>query len=269
MEDPGWSVRGIPTALYVDNGADFTGTYISRVCADLHVQLIHSIAGKPGGRGKQEERLFGWITIELLPALPGHIPHGNGGEPITAPALTLSELDAAIGRWLTRTYHRRVHPETGQAPIGRWAAPGWMPRMPESLDELNLLLLLVATPRKVRRNGIHLHGLRYFAITLAQYVGEQVTIGYDARPRSASITGTSSCVAIAPEIASVTVSMQDLNAARNQRRRGLRQKPLARRGQAELLTGPAARQPDPATAVEDDQQAGRPRGRKLKLYRED
>ena len=53
--------------------------------------------------------------------------------------------------------------------------------MPDSLEVLDLLLLTVSTPRKVQRDGIHLHGLRYFAITLAPYVGEPVTIRYDPR----------------------------------------------------------------------------------------
>jgi putative transposase len=33
--------------------------------------------------------------------------------------------------------------------------------MPESLEALDLLLLTVATPRKVHRDGIRCHGLRY------------------------------------------------------------------------------------------------------------
>ena len=127
------------------------------VCADLKVQLIHSAPGRPRGRGKVE-RLFGTITTELLPTLPGYIPPHNQGRPVTAPALTLSELDAAVGRYIVQTYQRRVHPETGQAPVDRWAAEDWVPRMPESLDELDLLLLTVSTPRKVQRDGIHCHG---------------------------------------------------------------------------------------------------------------
>ncbi len=95
--------------------------------------------------------------------------------------MTLSDLDSAIGQWLTNWYHRRAHPETGQKPLERWLGTGWLPRMPESLDELNLLLLTVATPRKVHRDGIHCHGLRYLALTLTAYVGEEVTVRYDPR----------------------------------------------------------------------------------------
>ena len=62
--DPGWAVCGWPSALYTDNGADFTSDHIAQVCAQGKVQLIHSTPGKPRGRGKSE-RFFGTITTEL------------------------------------------------------------------------------------------------------------------------------------------------------------------------------------------------------------
>ena len=172
------------------------------------------------------------------------------------------------------TYHRRVHPETGQSPLDRWTAGDWLPRLPESLEELDLLLLTVSTPRKVQRDGIHCHGLRYFSITLAAYVGEPVTIRYDPRDLAEIRVYHHDqflCRAVSPEIATVTVSMQDLQAARNQRRRELRQTLTARRSLVELLT-----QPHPPTATADagvgktstTARPGRP-GTRLKLYRED
>ena len=88
--DPAWPVCGLPAALYGDLGSDFTSDHMAQVCADVKVQLIHSTPGKPRGRGTVE-RLFGTITTELLPTLPGHIPPGNHGKPVTPPALSLSE----------------------------------------------------------------------------------------------------------------------------------------------------------------------------------
>jgi putative transposase len=272
--DPGWPVCGLPAVLYSDHGADFTSTHIAQVCADLRVQLVHSAPGKPRGRGKVE-RLFGTITTELLATLPGHIPHGNRGRPVTSPALTLSELDDAVGRYIVDTYHHRIHPGTGQAPVDRWTAGEWLPRMPESLEELDLLLLTVATPRKVQRDGIHCHGLRYFSITLAPYVGEPVTIRYDPRDLAEIRVyhrGEFLCRAVSPEIASVTVSLQDLQAARNQRRRELRQQLTARRTLVELLTQPTStprEQPTPSTATGPVDERTPRRSRRLKLYRED
>jgi len=116
-----------------------------------------------------------------------------------------------------------------------------LPRMPDSLEALDLLLLTVATPRKVQRDGIHCHRLRYFSITLAPYVGEPATIRYDPRDLAEIRVYHRDkflCRAVSPDIASVTVSLQDLQTARNQRRRELRQQLTARRSLVELLTQP-------------------------------
>jgi putative transposase len=53
--------------------------------------------------------------------------------------------------------------------------------MPESLEQLDLLLMQEVRARKVRRDGIHFQGLRYLSLTLAAYVGEDVTIRFDPR----------------------------------------------------------------------------------------
>jgi putative transposase len=146
--------------------------------------------------------------------------------------------------------------------------------MPDSLEALDLLLLTVATPRKVQRDGIHCHGLRYFSITLAPYVGEPVTIRYDPRDLAEIRVYHRDkflCRAVSPDIASVTVSLQDLQAARNQRRRELRQQLTARRSLVELLT-----QPRPESARGQTTRRKHPAAdttkravTRLKLYRED
>jgi putative transposase len=268
--DPEWAVCGLPAALYSDHGADFISSHLAQVCADVKVQLIHSTPGKPRGRGKIE-RFFGTLTTELLPTLSGYIPPGNHGKPVTAATLTLSQLDAAVGRFVVHDYLRRVHPETGQTPADRWAAGGWLPRLPESLAELDLLLLTVATPRKVQRDGIHLFGLRYFSITLAAFVGEPVTIRYDPRDLAEIRVYHQDvfiCRAVSPEIAAASISMKDLQTARNQRRRELRQQLTARRSLVDLLT-----HPEPSSLstepMDKPRASSTPAPRRIKIYRED
>jgi putative transposase len=131
----------------------------------------------PQGRGKIE-RFFSTVNQLLLPTLPGHLVHGK---PATPPKLTLAELDAALQTFVVRDYHLRRHSETKQLPQERWEAGGFLPRMPDSLEQLDLLLLTVATPRTVHRDGIRFQRLRYLDLTLASYVGEAVTIRYDPR----------------------------------------------------------------------------------------
>ena len=43
-------------------------------------------------------------------------------------------------------------------PQQRWEAGAFIPRMPDSLEQLDLLLLTVAKPRKIHPDGIHLQG---------------------------------------------------------------------------------------------------------------
>lgn len=175
--DPKWPMCGIPDVLYVDHGSDFTSDHLTQVAADLKFQLVYSAVARPQGRGKIE-RFFGTITTELLPELSGHLVHGR---PTSPPALTLSDLDETIGAFITDTYHPRRHSEIGISPQQAWTGQGWLPRMPESLDQLDLLLVEVAKPRVVHRDGIHFQGLRYLDPLLASYVREPVTIRYDPR----------------------------------------------------------------------------------------
>lgn len=277
--DPHWPMCGLPDVLYSDHGADFTSEHLEQVCHDTHIQLIHSTPGVPQGRGKVE-RFFGTVTTELLPSLPGHIPHGTRGTPITAPALSLAELDAAIGRFIVEDYHQRQHSETGQPPVLRWTAGAWLPRMPDSLDQLDRLLLTIAKARIVHRDGVHCHGLRYLDLTLAAYVGEAIEVRYDPRDLAEIRVyhrGRFLCRAVAGELAAATITLKDLQSARTARRRELRGQLTDRRSLADDLTANTREPIPPGTRLTDrDARGDQPEGptlttsrRKLRLYRED
>src|SRR6267378_2294114 len=216
-----WPVCGIPDVLYVDHGSDFTSAHLEQVAADLRFQLVYSSVGRPQGRGKVE-RLFGTLNTECLAELPGYL---SQGQPATPPRLSLPELDAAIGEYFLGIHNNRPHRETGIAPLQAWRGQGWLPRMPDSLEDLDLLLLMVAKSRMVRRDGVHFQGLRYLDPTLAAYVGEPVTIRYDPRDlaeirvfhRNRFI-----CRAINPEHAGRTVTLKDIQTARARQRRAIR-----------------------------------------------
>jgi hypothetical protein len=59
------------------------------------------------------------------------------------------------------------HSEAGVAPRTRWEAHGFLPRLPDSLEQLDLLPLTVAKPRRVHQDGIHFQGFRYLDVPLA------------------------------------------------------------------------------------------------------
>lgn len=263
-----WPVCGIPDVLHVDHGSDFTSRHLDQAAADLRIRLVHSIVARPQGRGKIE-RLFGTLNTELLPELPGHL---QDGQPGSVPCLSLTELDAAIGAFIVGSYNIRVHGEIGVAPVEAWRGAGWLPRLPDSLDALDGLLIMVAKPRVVRRDGIRFEGLRYFDPTLAAYVGEAVTVRYDPRDlgeiRIFHRNGFL-CRAVSPEQAGSRITLKDVQAARLAQRRRLRGIIREKRACVRDLLPPA---PVPSAAVPAMPPAPRPmppRRPRLRTYAED
>ena len=221
-EPAGWTVCGIPRDFYTDHGSDFTSRHLEQVAADLHIHLIFSIPGAPRGRGKIE-RFFGTVNHLFLATLPGYTPPGTA--PPDQPTLTLSDLDARLRRFIVGDYHQRPHGETGEPPQARWEAGGFLPHLPESLEQLDLLLLTVARARRVQRDGIHFAGLRFSDPTLAAYVGEDVMIRYDPRDMAEIRVfhdGLFLCRAVCQDLAGQTVGFKEVIQARNERRRSLR-----------------------------------------------
>jgi putative transposase len=107
----GLSSRGVPRAMYVDNGSPYASKWLLRACATLGIRLVHSEPRRPAGRGKIE-RVFGTVRREFLVE-------------VEARGVTdLAELNALFAAWVETVYHRRVHSETGQAPLERFGAAG-------------------------------------------------------------------------------------------------------------------------------------------------
>ncbi len=219
--DPRWHVCGIPQTFYTDHGSDFTSQHLEQVGADLKIVLVFSAAGRPRGRGRIE-RFFQTTNQLFLSTLPGYTPPGTLKRP---PALTLAELDARLQTFLLDDYHQRVHGETGMAPQARWEAGGFLPQLPESLEQLDLLLLTVAKPRRVQQDGIHFQGLRYLDLTLAAYVGEPVVIRYDPKDLAelrVYYQDRFLCRAVCQELAGATIGLKEIVQARTARRRQVR-----------------------------------------------
>ena len=218
--DPTWAMCGIPDVLHVDHGSDFTSHHLERTAIELRIRIIHSTVGRPQGRGKIE-RFFRTINTELLSTLPGHLGPGSNHP---HPALDLARLDQAIGAFIGM-YNARPHRELGVSPRDAWVADGWLPRMPDSLEQLDGLLLTVPKNRVVQRDGIHFQGQRYLAPTLAPFVGHTITIRYDPRDISEIRVydrDTFVCVAVDEAHPNLRLSLRDIETARRARRRELR-----------------------------------------------
>jgi putative transposase len=148
--DPRWHVCGIPQTFYTDHGSDFTSRHIEQVGHALKMQLVFSEPGMPRGRGRIE-RFFNTINQLFLCTLPGYAP---AGVPPKGTLLTLPELDSRLRDFLLDDYHQRMHSETRMAPQARWEAGGFLPHLPESPEQLDVLLLTVSKARCGRTASI-------------------------------------------------------------------------------------------------------------------
>jgi transposase InsO family protein len=101
--------RGLPKAIYVDNGQVYSATQFGAACATLGIQRWHSAPYAPEGRGKQE-RFFETLRLQFLPEVEA------------SQLTTLTELNESLWAWLECAYHVRVHSETEQTPLARFTA---------------------------------------------------------------------------------------------------------------------------------------------------
>lgn len=117
---PALAARGVPEAIYVDNGSAFIDSWLLRACAKLGIRLTHSTPGRPQGRGKIE-RFFRTVREQFLVEVTGA---GEAGRRQVGDLLELNRLFTA---WVETVYHHGVHSETGQPPLARWSAGGPFP----------------------------------------------------------------------------------------------------------------------------------------------
>jgi putative transposase len=183
------------------------------------------------------------------------------GTPRPTPVLTLAELETRLTDFFLNEYHQRLHGETGVTPQARWEAGGFLPRHPDTLEQLDLLLLTMPRTRRIHQDGVHCQGFRYIDLTLAAYVGEQVSIRYDPRDLAEIRVYHQErflCRAVCQEWAGQTISLQEVIRARNARRRQLREHIGARTSIADQLL------PRPRPQVQPNAPAPMPS--KLKRY---
>jgi len=206
--------------LYVDHGSDFTSQHLDLVAAALRIQVAYSAVGRPQGRARSSA-CSAPSTPSCCPNCPGISPVASGRPRHVCPWRSWIGPSAFIAG----TYHLRPHGETGWAPLDAWRGGGFLPRLPESLEELDLLLVMHVQSRMVQRDGIRFQGLRYTSPTLAGYVREPVTIRYDPRDLSEIRVFHRDrflCRAVSEEHAGAAVTLKDIETARRAHRLALR-----------------------------------------------
>ena len=152
--------RGLPESLYVDNGSAYSGAELARSCAILGIRLIHSRPYAPQGRGKQE-RLNRVIRERFLL------------EAEQVGIASLDELNDRFAAWVSRYLNIRVHSETGESPLARYAKAK---RRDPHPDLLRSAFLWSAHRRVSRTAAISFEGNEYEVD--AALVGRTVELRY-------------------------------------------------------------------------------------------
>jgi putative transposase len=160
--------RGIPKAIYADNGKVFVSNHLKRICAELGIRLLHHLPYSPQSKGKIE-RFFLRMQQEFLI------------EAQRVDIQSVDELNSYFQAWVEIEYHRREHHGIGRTPLDRFteAMKTTSIRRIESLEEITEIFLYRET-RFVHKSGgvIKVGGNRYQATDPA-LLGLEVEARFD------------------------------------------------------------------------------------------
>jgi putative transposase len=140
--------RGVPHALYVDNGSIYSSKEILQICARVGCLLHHTPVRDGAAKGKVE-RFFRTVRDQFL-----------------ARDLDLSSLEALnrqFTHWVEEQYNAQVHSILGMSPLDRYALDRkWVRFLPP--NEANDELFFVEEERHVRAdNTFSFKSLRFEA----------------------------------------------------------------------------------------------------------
>jgi putative transposase len=155
--------RGLPWALYVDNGLVYSSTQFNAACATLGIQRIKAAPYAPEGKGKQE-RYFETLRAQFLP------------EVAVSNLATLTELNESLWAWVECVYHKHEHSETKQTPLARYTA-GLEHVRPVDPEAVRLAFRWRETRKVYRDATIALQGNRYQVDPAL--VGRKIQLHYD------------------------------------------------------------------------------------------
>lgn len=185
-----WPAAGLPRAVHVDNAGEFKSSTFTRALQDVGVEVIYRPVGRPR-YGGHIERLIGTQmgAVHMLRGTTFSSVSSKGEYPSEARAtMTLSELERWMAYEILGKYHHRIHAALERPPAAVWedTTAGVILHQPRRPAEF-LASLLPFEWRQVRRDGIHLFGIRYWDDVLVPHVGRlrsKVQVKYDPRDLS-------------------------------------------------------------------------------------
>ncbi|MFJ1258075.1 integrase [Cupriavidus sp. CuC1] len=178
-----WRAHGLPRYLFPDNAAEFHAWGLILAFNELGIEVLFPRSRGPEMKGGIE-RFFRTMAMDLIHRLPGTTfsnTRERGDYPSEKQAcLTLTELEAAVTKWIVDRYHQRPHRSLN----GRTPAKAWeegeikrSPRLPIDLDALECILAHRANVR-LHHYGIELDSQQYHSDALAEL---RSRVGQEAR----------------------------------------------------------------------------------------
>lgn len=141
--------RGLPKAVYVDNGSNYSSKEFGLICARLGSVLIHTPVRDGAAKGKIE-RFFRTVRDQFLVRDLSQLR-------------SLQQLNTEFTNWVEDTYHMREHSTLGMKPIDRFGLDLKFIRHLQS-NPFNSELFLLESTRKVRAdNTFNYNSRRYEA----------------------------------------------------------------------------------------------------------
>ena len=201
----GWRLGGSrPNGWRAEFPASFTSTTApnfmrrpsSAPARNTALILFYRPPGTPRFGG-HIERLIGTAmgAVHLIPGSHfSNVRERGDLDPERRAVMTLGELETYFALEIVGAYHARIHRALEAPPVSVWRARiGEVAvRMPEDPRRF-LIDFLPAEQRVLRRDGLHLHHIRYWADELRWLVGrgsEKFTVKYDPRDSRWSSCGS-------------------------------------------------------------------------------
>ncbi|MFB9269901.1 Mu transposase C-terminal domain-containing protein [Bradyrhizobium erythrophlei] len=194
--DAVWPVRGIPERLHLDNAKEFRSEALKRGCQQYGIAIDHRPVRTPH-YGGHIERLIGTMMgkVHLLPGTTFSNVQAKGDlNPDKAAAMTLDEVERWLGHAIAGVYHCDLHRGIGMTPLAAWKrgtlgdATTLGRGEPTAVADPRRFLIdfLPIARRMIRRDGVALNSIAYWADVLSTWIGhpEPMIIRYDPRDLS-------------------------------------------------------------------------------------
>jgi putative transposase len=189
LQNLAWPMGGLPRLIHVDNAKEFHSEALVRGCQEYGIALEHRGRRQPH-LGGHIERLIGTMMgeVHLLPGTTFSNPREKDSYDSEGCAiLTLPELERWLALQIAGVYNLSLHSALEKSPLAAWQegmGRRKQPiRYPGSAEEF-FLDFLPAVPRKIQKDGIHFHKIRYWHNVLSRWAGrleKPLWVKYDPR----------------------------------------------------------------------------------------